>query len=51
MNFDFIYIFQAEVFPYPEISNEELEEMNQLVQPVEKFFSEDGGYRWCACLL
>ncbi|CAM4732030.1 unnamed protein product [Leuciscus chuanchicus] len=32
---------KAEVFPYPEISNEELEEMNQLVQPVEKFFSED----------
>nr|XP_055040231.1 complex I assembly factor ACAD9, mitochondrial [Misgurnus anguillicaudatus] len=32
---------KAEVFPYPEISNEELEEINQLVQPVEKFFNED----------
>ncbi|XP_048462675.1 complex I assembly factor ACAD9, mitochondrial [Rhincodon typus] len=35
-------INQKEVFPYPEISNEELEEINQLVAPVEKFFSEDG---------
>ncbi|XP_043563918.1 complex I assembly factor ACAD9, mitochondrial isoform X3 [Chiloscyllium plagiosum] len=34
-------IFQKEVFPYPEISNEELEEINQLVAPVEKFFNED----------
>ncbi|KAG8556825.1 hypothetical protein GDO81_018219 [Engystomops pustulosus] len=33
--------FQEEVFPYPEISNEELEEINQLVGPVEKFFSEE----------
>ncbi|KAA0707656.1 Acyl-CoA dehydrogenase family member 9, mitochondrial [Triplophysa tibetana] len=32
---------KAEVFPYPEISNEELEEMNQLVQPVEKYFNEE----------
>ncbi|XP_043563917.1 complex I assembly factor ACAD9, mitochondrial isoform X2 [Chiloscyllium plagiosum] len=32
---------QKEVFPYPEISNEELEEINQLVAPVEKFFNED----------
>lgn len=31
---------KKEVFPYPEISNEELEELNQLVQPVEKFFNE-----------
>lgn len=35
---------QAEVFPYPEIENEELEEINQLVAPVEKFFNEDGIY-------
>uniref|UniRef100_A0A8C3T1I2 Complex I assembly factor ACAD9, mitochondrial n=1 Tax=Chelydra serpentina TaxID=8475 RepID=A0A8C3T1I2_CHESE len=28
-------------FPYPEISNEELEEINQFVGPVEKFFSEE----------
>lgn len=35
---------QAEVFPYPEIDNEELEEINQLVAPVEKFFNEDGIY-------
>lgn len=33
---------QAEVFPYPEISNEELEELNQFVSPVEKFFTEEG---------
>uniref|UniRef100_A0A672T3K6 Acyl-CoA dehydrogenase family member 9, mitochondrial-like n=1 Tax=Sinocyclocheilus grahami TaxID=75366 RepID=A0A672T3K6_SINGR len=33
-----IYIY---FFPYPEISHEELEEINQLVQPVEKFFNED----------
>ncbi|KAF7249701.1 Acyl-CoA dehydrogenase family member 9, mitochondrial [Varanus komodoensis] len=30
-----------EVFPFPEISNEELEEINQYVGPVEKFFSEE----------
>uniref|UniRef100_A0A668AJB2 Complex I assembly factor ACAD9, mitochondrial n=1 Tax=Myripristis murdjan TaxID=586833 RepID=A0A668AJB2_9TELE len=29
------------VFPYPEIGNEELEEINQFVAPVEKFFNED----------
>ncbi|XP_060691527.1 complex I assembly factor ACAD9, mitochondrial [Hemiscyllium ocellatum] len=34
-------INQKEVFPYPEISNEELEEINQLVAPVEKFFNEE----------
>lgn len=33
---------QAEVFPYPEISSEELEEINQFVSPVEKFFTEEG---------
>ncbi|KAM7423304.1 hypothetical protein PAMA_011047 [Pampus argenteus] len=32
---------KAEVFPYPEIGNEELEEINQLVAPVEKFFTEE----------
>uniref|UniRef100_A0A8C0IYP7 Acyl-CoA dehydrogenase family member 9 n=1 Tax=Chelonoidis abingdonii TaxID=106734 RepID=A0A8C0IYP7_CHEAB len=32
---------REEVFPYPEISNEELEEINQFVGPVEKFFSEE----------
>lgn len=32
---------KTEVFPYPEIGNEELEEMKQLVAPVEKFFSEE----------
>uniref|UniRef100_A0A8C4E5K4 Complex I assembly factor ACAD9, mitochondrial n=1 Tax=Dicentrarchus labrax TaxID=13489 RepID=A0A8C4E5K4_DICLA len=30
----------AEVFPYPEIESEEVEELNQLVAPVERFFSE-----------
>ncbi|NWY63005.1 ACAD9 dehydrogenase, partial [Chionis minor] len=32
---------KEEVFPYPEISNEELEEIKQFVAPVEKFFSEE----------
>ncbi|KAF1391151.1 hypothetical protein PFLUV_G00038940 [Perca fluviatilis] len=32
---------KAEVFPYPEIGNEEAEEISQLVAPVEKFFSEE----------
>ncbi|XP_074862336.1 complex I assembly factor ACAD9, mitochondrial [Carettochelys insculpta] len=32
---------KEEVFPYPEISNEELQEINQLVGPVEKFFNEE----------
>ncbi|XP_061640596.1 complex I assembly factor ACAD9, mitochondrial isoform X6 [Phyllopteryx taeniolatus] len=31
----------AEVFPYPEIEIEELEEIKQLVAPVEKFFNEE----------
>lgn len=30
------------MFPYPEIGNEELEEMNMFVAPVEKFFNEQG---------
>ncbi|XP_072521553.1 complex I assembly factor ACAD9, mitochondrial isoform X2 [Salminus brasiliensis] len=30
-----------EVFPFPEISNEELQEINQLIAPVEKFFKEE----------
>ncbi|XP_032893103.1 complex I assembly factor ACAD9, mitochondrial isoform X2 [Amblyraja radiata] len=34
-------INQHEVFPYPEVSKEELEEINQLVAPVERFFNED----------
>lgn len=38
-----LFFLQAEVFPYPEISNEELEELNQFVAPVEKFFNEEGG--------
>uniref|UniRef100_A0AAX7TVP8 Complex I assembly factor ACAD9, mitochondrial n=1 Tax=Astatotilapia calliptera TaxID=8154 RepID=A0AAX7TVP8_ASTCA len=32
---------KAEVFPYPEIGNDEVEEIKQLVAPVEKFFSDD----------
>uniref|UniRef100_A0A669EU06 Complex I assembly factor ACAD9, mitochondrial n=1 Tax=Oreochromis niloticus TaxID=8128 RepID=A0A669EU06_ORENI len=35
------FVLQAEVFPYPEIGNDELEEIKQLVAPVEKFFSDD----------
>ncbi|XP_068598456.1 complex I assembly factor ACAD9, mitochondrial [Brachionichthys hirsutus] len=31
---------KEEVFPYPEIGNEELEELNQFVAPVERFFNE-----------
>ncbi|KAM5148171.1 complex I assembly factor ACAD9, mitochondrial [Mantella aurantiaca] len=34
-------INKEEVFPYPEISKDELDEINQLVGPVEKFFSEE----------
>nr|XP_033782043.1 complex I assembly factor ACAD9, mitochondrial [Geotrypetes seraphini] len=34
-------IVKEEVFPYPEITNEELNEINQFVGPVEKFFNED----------
>nr|DBA18725.1 TPA: hypothetical protein GDO54_016939 [Pyxicephalus adspersus] len=34
-------INKEEVFPYPEISKDELEEITQLVGPVEKFFSEE----------
>ncbi|XP_026532888.1 acyl-CoA dehydrogenase family member 9, mitochondrial [Notechis scutatus] len=32
---------EKEVFPYPEISNEELQEINDFVAPVEKFFQEE----------
>ncbi|OXB71502.1 UNVERIFIED_CONTAM: hypothetical protein H355_004923 [Colinus virginianus] len=32
---------KEEVFPYPEITNEELQEINQFIGPVEKFFSEE----------
>lgn len=32
---------KAEVFPFPEIGNEELDEINQLVAPVEKFYNEE----------
>ncbi|XP_034549143.1 complex I assembly factor ACAD9, mitochondrial [Notolabrus celidotus] len=32
---------KAEVFPYPEIGNEEADEINQLVAPVERFFTEE----------
>ncbi|XP_069559316.1 complex I assembly factor ACAD9, mitochondrial isoform X2 [Brachyistius frenatus] len=34
---------KAEVFPYPEIGKEELDEIKQLVAPVERFFNEEGG--------
>lgn len=37
-----MFVLQAEVFPYPEIGNEEVEEINQLVAPVERFFTEEG---------
>ncbi|KAM8930514.1 complex I assembly factor ACAD9, mitochondrial [Pelodytes ibericus] len=32
---------KEEVFPYPEVTKDELEEINQFVAPVEKFFSEE----------
>uniref|UniRef100_A0A671WCF0 Complex I assembly factor ACAD9, mitochondrial n=1 Tax=Sparus aurata TaxID=8175 RepID=A0A671WCF0_SPAAU len=35
------HLRRAEVFPYPEIGNEEVEEINQLVAPVERFFTEE----------
>lgn len=34
-------INKDEVFPYPEIGNEELEEIKQFVAPVERFFNEE----------
>uniref|UniRef100_A0A8C7C2S8 Acyl-CoA dehydrogenase family, member 9 n=1 Tax=Oncorhynchus kisutch TaxID=8019 RepID=A0A8C7C2S8_ONCKI len=36
-----VSLLQAECFPYPEIGNEELEEINSFVAPVEKFFTEE----------
>ncbi|TNM88318.1 hypothetical protein fugu_004572 [Takifugu bimaculatus] len=36
-----MFPLQDEVFPYPQIGNEELEEIKQLVVPVERFFSEE----------
>uniref|UniRef100_A0A674P4D3 Acyl-CoA dehydrogenase family, member 9 n=1 Tax=Takifugu rubripes TaxID=31033 RepID=A0A674P4D3_TAKRU len=38
---DCMFPLQDEVFPYPQIGNEELEEIKQLVAPVERFFSEE----------
>lgn len=38
----YLFFLQDEVFPYPEIGNEELEEMKQFVAPVDRFFSEEG---------
>ncbi|XP_053324580.1 complex I assembly factor ACAD9, mitochondrial [Spea bombifrons] len=34
-------INKEEVFPYPEVTKDELEEINQFVAPVEKFFNEE----------
>ncbi|XP_058534542.1 complex I assembly factor ACAD9, mitochondrial isoform X1 [Ochotona princeps] len=34
-------IEKKEVFPFPEVSQDELNEINQLVGPVEKFFTEE----------
>nr|XP_020728138.1 acyl-CoA dehydrogenase family member 9, mitochondrial isoform X1 [Odocoileus virginianus texanus] len=34
-------IQKKEVFPFPEVSQDELKEINQLVGPVEKFFTEE----------
>ncbi|XP_032314649.1 complex I assembly factor ACAD9, mitochondrial isoform X2 [Camelus ferus] len=36
-------IEKKEVFPFPEVSQDELDEINQLLGPVEKFFTEEGG--------
>lgn len=41
-----VFTLQAEVFPYPEIGNEELDEMKQFVAPVERFFNEEGERRF-----
>lgn len=38
----YLFFLQDEVFPYPEVGNEELEEIKQLVAPVERFFREEG---------
>lgn len=37
-----VHHFQKEVFPFPEVSQDELKEINQFVGPVEKFFTEEG---------
>lgn len=37
-----MFPLQDEVFPYPQVGNEELEEIKQLVAPVERFFGEEG---------
>ncbi|XP_007461308.1 PREDICTED: acyl-CoA dehydrogenase family member 9, mitochondrial-like, partial [Lipotes vexillifer] len=34
-------IEKKEVFPFPEVSQDELNEINQFVGPVEKFFTEE----------
>ncbi|XP_072798063.1 complex I assembly factor ACAD9, mitochondrial isoform X2 [Vicugna pacos] len=34
-------IEKKEVFPFPEVSQDELDEINQLLGPVEKFFTEE----------
>ncbi|XP_055269440.1 complex I assembly factor ACAD9, mitochondrial isoform X2 [Moschus berezovskii] len=36
-------IQKKEAFPFPEVSQDELNEINQFVGPVEKFFTEEGG--------
>ena len=36
-----LFIQQDDVFPYPEISAEEFGDLNQMVEPIEKFFTEE----------
>lgn len=36
--------FQKGVFPFPEVSQDELNEINQFVGPLERFFTEEGLY-------
>ena len=40
----FCQIFQDDVLPYPEISKEEFDDLNQMVEPIEKFFTEGSKY-------
>ena len=35
---------QEDVFPYPEISLEKFNDLNQMCEPIERFFKEDGKF-------
>lgn len=41
-----MFLLQNEAFPYPEVGNEELQEIKELIAPVERFFREEGRRDW-----